>query len=492
MSLSDTGRRVAVIGAGASGVAAAAHLLAEGLNVTVFEKGPVTGGVWVFESHLPPEPSYPTVKASLAETEFYGHPENDEPYIRHHAPGACYENLRTNAPTPLIEMSLNPWKPDTELYARHSVVADYIQETAARTGVHRTILHHTKVESVTKREEQSGWKVHTSTWGTAKGVLLKNWVGSESPTFDAVVVATGHYHAPYIPDIPGLAHWKQAWPNRIQHSKGYRSNKGFQDQVVLLIGAGASAVDIANELGPCTKRIWQSTRGSSTDHSLDMLPANATRVAEIASFGPLRNDASTWAGAIPGAVTLVDGQILEGIDRVVLCTGYLYSLPFLARYHRDDLSAVNADSKVLVTDGSQIHNLHKDIFYIPDPTLAFVGVPVDVASFSLFEFQAMAIAAVLSGQTTLPSEDTMRAEYDERVKERGHGKRFHSLLKKDVAYAAELMEWVNRGRQPTRMKSSGYSREWLDRRATFIEKYKGKGAHLKIEDTYPKLEGQAA
>lgn len=44
--MSNTSRRVAVIGAGASGVAAAAHLLAEGIDVTVFEKGPVTGGIW--------------------------------------------------------------------------------------------------------------------------------------------------------------------------------------------------------------------------------------------------------------------------------------------------------------------------------------------------------------------------------------------------------------------------------------------------------------
>lgn len=86
----------------------------------------------------------------------------------------CYENLRTNAPTPLIEMSLNSWKRETELYARHSVVAHYIQETAAKTGVDRTILHNTKVESVSKG--QSGWKVHTLTWGTATGVLPEEWV----------------------------------------------------------------------------------------------------------------------------------------------------------------------------------------------------------------------------------------------------------------------------------------------------------------------------
>lgn len=39
-------RRVAVIGAGISGVVSAGHLLAAGLDVTVFERNEAPGGVW--------------------------------------------------------------------------------------------------------------------------------------------------------------------------------------------------------------------------------------------------------------------------------------------------------------------------------------------------------------------------------------------------------------------------------------------------------------
>lgn len=39
-------RRVAVIGAGISGVVSAAHLLQAGLEVTVFERSHAPGGVW--------------------------------------------------------------------------------------------------------------------------------------------------------------------------------------------------------------------------------------------------------------------------------------------------------------------------------------------------------------------------------------------------------------------------------------------------------------
>jgi glycine/D-amino acid oxidase-like deaminating enzyme len=39
-------KRVCVIGAGVSGVVAAVHLRAAGLDVTVFERSSVAGGVW--------------------------------------------------------------------------------------------------------------------------------------------------------------------------------------------------------------------------------------------------------------------------------------------------------------------------------------------------------------------------------------------------------------------------------------------------------------
>lgn len=39
-------QRVAVIGAGISGVVSAAHLLAAGIEVTVFERSNAAGGVW--------------------------------------------------------------------------------------------------------------------------------------------------------------------------------------------------------------------------------------------------------------------------------------------------------------------------------------------------------------------------------------------------------------------------------------------------------------
>ncbi|KAJ4347538.1 hypothetical protein N0V95_005322 [Ascochyta clinopodiicola] len=171
--------------------------------------------------------------------------------------------------------------------------------------------------------------------------------------FDNVVVASGHYHAPRVPDIPGLTEWKRRYPQRVQHSKGYRKPEDFHGKRIqnfLLIGGSVSATDIARELGPYANTIYQSHRNGQFDLSAALLPENAIRVDEVISF---------------------------------------------------------------------------------------------TATFTLFEFQAMAVAHVFAGDANLPGQADMRAEYVQRVKTKGLGKGFHSLRDKEVEYVDELLAWVN-------------------------------------------------
>ena len=46
-----------------------------------------------------------------------------------------------------------------------------------------------------------------------------------------MIVASGHYHTQRVPDIPGLKEWKEVWPDRVQHSKGYRRPSDYKDEV---------------------------------------------------------------------------------------------------------------------------------------------------------------------------------------------------------------------------------------------------------------------
>lgn len=55
--------------------------------------------------------------------------------------------------------------------------------------------------------------------------------------FDAVVVATGRFHAPFIPTIPGLAEWNRQFGERILHSRAYRHPAPYVNETVLIVGA---------------------------------------------------------------------------------------------------------------------------------------------------------------------------------------------------------------------------------------------------------------
>lgn len=144
-------------------------------------------------------------------------------------------------------------------------------------------------------------------------------------------------------------------------------------------------------------------------------------------------------------------------------------LPFLPQYNDSD--SIVANDSVLVTDGTQIHNLHQDIFYIPDPTLAFVGIPFYTATFTLFEFQAIAVAALLSGNAQLPSKEAMRSDYQERLATKGQGRSFHSLKGEEEVYVRSLMQWVNSNRDSKGLDPiEGHTDSWLKEKEAQIER----------------------
>ena len=171
----------------------------------------------------------------------------------------------------------------------------------------------------------------------------------------------------------------------------------------------------------------------------------------------------------------MDGTILSDIHSIIVCTGYHCSYPYLSHLHRDDLKPSEADDSIIVSDGTQTHNLHKDIFYIPDPTLSFVGVPYYTATFTMFEFQAIAMAAVYSGRADLPSLQQMRQEYQARLQKKGPGKNFHNLRGEEVAYVKDLVDWVNRdGKLRGLAPIEGHTPEWHVAKETAMERFKAR------------------
>ncbi|KAK4237274.1 hypothetical protein C8A03DRAFT_16161 [Achaetomium macrosporum] len=466
------GRTVAVIGAGISGVCSAAHLMKQRLRVTVFERSGVAGGVWHYDERIPEDPPYPNETPSKGDYhlssrgEFaYATPppeyDTDEDSgvrtrgntniadleVRFSPPGPCYAGLKNNVPTYLMSSVLGPWPEGTEPFVSQKYLEQYIQTLARNHGVDAITLFHTRVDEVRKTPDGTKWEVRSVTLeeGAAGARFTEN-----ISHFDLLVVASGHYNMPRIPNIEGLREWKASYPNRVIHSKQYRDPGKYRSQNVVVIGAGVSALDICKEIDGVAKKTYQSVRGGKFDLPASLLPANVVRIHQIKRFA-LHDDIRSGqplgdSQAIPGYIVLEDGQVLDNIHRVVVATGYITSYPFLPQLHSDTAPITEAGEDIVVTsDGDMAHNLHRDIFYIGDPTLAFVGVPYHVATFSLFDFQAQAVARVFAAKARLPTREEMRKEYAKRVEEKGYGRGFHSLHAPghELAYVQELVDWVN-------------------------------------------------
>jgi len=97
------------------------------------------------------------------------------------------------------------------------------------------------------------------------------------------------------------------------------------------------------------------------------------------------------------AAILKDGERVEA-DTLILCTGYRFAFPFLSDECRP---AILHDGQVV--DGLYLHLIHAGF-----PTMSFIGIPMKVCPFPLFDRQVRFVVATLDGRFRLPSTDEMR------------------------------------------------------------------------------------
>ena len=125
---------------------------------------------------------------------------------------------------------------DADAFAGKDQVADYF-ETYARK-INAPIRTGVEVLKVERNEGRPGFTVHTS-----QGVIEAN----------QVVVATGPFQRPVIPPIaPQLVGIEQL------HSADYRNPQQLPEGGVLVVGAGSSGVQIADELQRAGKQVYLS------------------------------------------------------------------------------------------------------------------------------------------------------------------------------------------------------------------------------------------
>ena len=153
----------AVIGAGASGICLAKHLLEVGLDITVFEIGTNIGGMWVYE--------------------------NDS------GRSSAYKTLHINTAKHLTNYSDFKFKDSIQRFPSHWDMHEYLHDYAEHFGVKDRIQFRSEVASVTPLfepgKEEPRWQIET--------------IDGRKHEFDTVCVATGHLTKPL--HVPEFQEW---------------------------------------------------------------------------------------------------------------------------------------------------------------------------------------------------------------------------------------------------------------------------------------------
>ncbi|KAL4868672.1 hypothetical protein BDV12DRAFT_197020 [Aspergillus spectabilis] len=136
--------RVAVIGAGVSGLTAAKHLCSFGIRVSIFERPAAVGGIWHFDERRPPEPQYPSIIPSVSDSHHLDGSKMAE--IEHAPPG----------PSPTTNQRHFSSSKDTlgrgglEIMLAIKLSAGYLRVYAAINGLGPLIKFNTRVQGVEK------------------------------------------------------------------------------------------------------------------------------------------------------------------------------------------------------------------------------------------------------------------------------------------------------------------------------------------------------
>lgn len=396
---------VGIIGAGPSGLAAAKAALEEGLQPHVIEKGKSVGGLWKPDK------------------------------------GVMWDGLQTNISRYSCMFSDFSWEKGAQLFPNQSEVYRYL--TAYVDAFHLSPYIHLECEAQKVELEGKKWKVEWLEKGKIKYQV-----------FDHLVIASGIFSKPFIPEIAG----KDKFQGFILHSSDYKKPHSFAGKKIAVIGNGFSGCEIAAEVSEITQPvfsiakepIWVLQRQLPLGEKklpLDFIFYNRASNAATKKCAP--NDknrithqwfkeitkqeeahrsltvktavtnpvfvaiSETYTQKVQGnSIIYIEGEIKEILERgirlkngtfldadaIIFATGYETSLPF---FKQEILDLLSFDPK----DRFQPLLLHKAT-WSQLPNLAFVGM-YRGPNFATMELQARWSMSVFSGKTKYPDQETL-------------------------------------------------------------------------------------
>jgi trimethylamine monooxygenase len=349
-------KRVAIIGAGPSGLAAlrafesARRKGADIPELVCYERQGDVGGIWNY-----------TWRTG---TDEYGEPVH----------ASMYRYLWSNGPKECLEFADYSFEEHfgrpIPSYPPREVLHDYIKGRIEKSG----ITHYVKLRHAVRWVEydDATEKFH---------VTVKDLVADKTFTedFDYVIVASGHFSTPNVPEFEGLS----TFPGRVMHSHDFRSADEFAGKRVLCVGSSYSSEDIGIQ---CMKYGAKAVTFTWRTKPMGF------------KWPPGMNEVPLMTKVEGNRVYFRDGTSAE-YDAIVLCTGYLHHHPFM-----EDSLRLKSRNRLYPP------NLYKGIFWWGNPKVMYLGMQDQYYTFNMFDAQAWYARDYILGRIKLPPLDEQAAD----------------------------------------------------------------------------------
>ena len=184
--------KVLVIGGGMSGVLAAIRLQEAGIPFLLIEKNSSVGGTW-FENRYP--------------------------------------GARVDVSNHLYSYSFEPAHHWTQYFAQQPELQQYFEDVVKNHRLQTHIRLNTEVTRAIYNESSKCWQVDT----------VDESGNTETHIVNSLISAVGQLNRPKLPDVPGVESFKGQWC----HSADWDDNIDYRGKRVVLVGAGASAFQLA-------------------------------------------------------------------------------------------------------------------------------------------------------------------------------------------------------------------------------------------------------
>jgi cation diffusion facilitator CzcD-associated flavoprotein CzcO len=177
----------------------------------------------------------------------------------------------------------------------------------------------------------------------------------------SIVNATGTWDRPFIPWYPGI----ETFQGRQLHTAGYRGAAELAGQHVLVVGGGASAVQLLAEISEVANTTWMTRRAPEWRTDEDFTPEYGRQVVA-------RVEERVRAGLPPRSVVSVTGLHLRPQEQSAWARGVYDRLPMFSRITPDgvewaDGSSLHVDT-ILWATGFRADLAHLTPLHLREPS----------------------------------------------------------------------------------------------------------------------------